>query len=206
MSGNKTLDRLEARLNHLIDGMLTRRSYQIDFLIGLNHLDDILLDLAEKHSVTESLPQFLSQHQHWLANGYLDINQKNRLGQFLSPLIEGLINREDNEHFKLAGEIKEWSHRLGTGSYHFALRSSGEQVPLADRYNSLLKREAEEMDILLSEREHLLTCLDDILFMAENREDKMYQHMAASLIYFLKTEGYRVDPYIKRLRKVQEKS
>lgn len=205
MIAGKTVDRLETRLSHLIDSMLARRSRQIDFLIGLNHLDDILLGLSENRPVAESVTQFLSDHQYWLANGYLDTYQKNRLGQFLSSLIESLINRDDNDHFKMAEEIKEWSQRLGTGSYRLILRSAGEQVPLADRYNSLLKRESEEMDVLLSERGHLLTCLDDILFMAENRENKMYQHMAASLIYFLKIEGYRVDPYIKRLRKIQER-
>ena len=153
----------------------------------------------------DSLSAFLTDYRYWLENGHLENKQKKRLSQFFNQLIENLLARDDNDHFKLAEEIKDWSQKLGTGTFKLTIKSTGEQASLADRFYSLLRREAEEMNILLEERGHLMTCLDDILFSAENRTDKMYQHLAASLIYFLKLEGYKVDPYIKRLRQLQEK-
>ena len=58
--------------------------------------------------------------------------------------------------------------------------------------------------MLLSEHDHLLTVLDDLLSSAESKTDRMYEHLAASLIYFLRLEGYKVDPYVKRLRRIRD--
>jgi hypothetical protein len=187
-----------------MEGALAKKESQIDFLIGLNRLDDILIDLREGHPAADNLTRFLSRHRAWLEDGSLDSSQRKRLGVFLNSLNQELLNRHDTDHFKLAEEIREWSQKLGTGSLKLTFKSSGEQASLADRFYSLLRRESEEMNMLLTERGHLLTCLDDILNSAESKNDKMYQHLAASLIYFLKLEGYKTDPYIKRLRRLKE--
>ncbi len=204
MIRTETINRLEARLTHLMEGALVKKESQIDFLIGLNRLDDIIIDLREGHPAADNLTRFLSRHRAWLEDGSLDSSQRKRLGVFLNSLNQELLNRHDTDHFKLAEEIREWSQKLGTGSLKLTFKSSGEQASLADRFYSLLRRESEEMNMLLTERGHLLTCLDDILNSAESKNDKMYQHLAASLIYFLKLEGYKTDPYIKRLRRLKE--
>ncbi len=204
MIKTETINRLEDRLAHLIGGMLAKKESQIDFLIGLNQLDDILISLREGQPVIDDLTRFLSRYRAWPEDGNLDSSQRKRLGVFLNSLNQELVNRHDTDHFKLAEEIREWAQRLGTGSLKLIFKSSGEQASLADRFYSLLRRESEEMNILLTERGHLLTCLDDILNSAESKNDRMYQHLAASLIYFLKLEGYKTDPYIKRLSRLKE--
>jgi hypothetical protein len=204
MIKTEIINRLEDRLARLIGGVLAKKESQINFLVGLNQLDDILISLHEGQPVIDDLTRFLSRHRVWLEDGSLDNSQRKRLGVFLSSLNQELLDRDDTDHFKLVEEIREWSQRLGTGSLKLTFKSSGEQASLADRFYSLLRRESEEMNMLLTERGHLLTCLDDILSSAESKNDKMYQHLAASLIYFLKLEGYKADPYIKRLRRLKE--
>ncbi len=204
MTSDKTLYRLESQLVQLVETMLVRRQNQVDFLVGLNHLDNILIELADGRPVIDQMTTFLQTHRHWVENGKLNSGQKHRLGQFLSQVIDRLLSRNDTDHFKLAETIKEWSQKLGTGSFRLTIKGPGEQATLADRFYSLVRREAEEMNMLLAERGHLLTCLDDLLKSAESKNDRMYHHLAASLIYFLKLEGYKVDPYINRLRQLRE--
>lgn len=51
---------------------------------------------------------------------------------------------------------------------------------------------------------HPLTVLDDMLANAEAKTDPLYQHLAASFIYFLKQRGYKMAPYVQRLRSISK--
>jgi len=200
----ETIDRLEYSLSRLVDNMLVGKESQIDFLIGLNQLDDILVDLTQGKNVTGRLAQFLTNHRTWPDDGGLDASQKRRLGELLGGLSQALMTRSDGDSLKLANEVNEWSQRFGNRAVRLTLKASKEEASLADRFHALLHRESEEMNMLLSEHDHLLTGLDDLLSSAEAKSDRMYEHLAASLIYFLRLEGYKVDPYVKRLRRIRD--
>ena len=200
----ETIDRLEYSLSRLVDNMLVGKESQIDFLIGLNQLDDILVDLTQGKNVTGYLAQFLTNHRTWLDDGTLDASQKRRLGELLAGLSQAFMTRSDGDSLKLASEVNEWSQGIGNRAVRLTLKASREEASLADRFHALLRRESEEMNMLLSEHDHLLTVLDDLLSSAESKTDRMYEHLAASLIYFLRLEGYKVDPYVKRLLRIRD--
>jgi hypothetical protein len=44
MAGIKTIERLESRLTQLVDGMLSQKADQMNFLIGINRLYYIRID------------------------------------------------------------------------------------------------------------------------------------------------------------------
>lgn len=203
MIENQTKHRLETRLAQLIEGMLAGKESAIDFMIGLNRLDDILILRETGNTVTTDLIGFLTDYRHWLNEGVLDKTQKGRAGRMLNRLGEALAADDTADSLKLVEEIKDWVKTLGGGAFRLTLHGTKEQASLADRFCALLHREAEEMNMLLAESDHLLTCLDDLLDSAEHRTDPIYNHLAASLIYFLKREGYKVDPYVKRLRRTR---
>lgn len=206
MSSPQAIDRLEARLTRLIEEMLVGKKAEIDFLTGLNRLDDILLDLEQGRQVTAPMLQFMSEHRSWLDQSVLDKNQKSRLIQIMRSFSDRLSYRDDADSLKLLEEVKEWLKTFGDGAFRLTLKASREEATLADRFCSLLLRETEEINMLLAERDHLLTCLDDLLNSAENKPDSMYKHLAAALIYFLKMEGYKVDPYVKKLHEIGKKA
>ena len=65
-----------------------------------------------------------------------------------------------------------------------------------------------ELDLLYREfetDEHALIKLDELLKYAEAKTDPMYLHLAGSLIYFLKIEGFRMAPYAERLRRIEKR-
>jgi len=204
MIEHKTMNRLEGQLSRLVDGMLARKGNEIDFLIGLNRLDDILIKLRQGESIDALLSQFLSDHRYWLDPVSLNAGQKKRLGQLLKALSEELSAKDDSTQHKLADEVREWSRSLGQAPSRLILKAPKEQLPSSDRFQELLKRELEEMEMLLTKSEHLMTCLDDVLSSAESKTDVMYRHLAASIIYFLKTEGYKTEPYVKRLHQTEK--
>lgn len=200
MSDLATIERLESRLVRLIDGMLARKSDQMEFLIGLNRLDDILLVLKKGKPVNNWVTLFLNDYGYWRDGNVLNRAQKKRLGSFLADLHQNLLEYGDADSLKLAEEVKEWLRSIGDGAFRLTLKRPKEQASLMDRFRTLISRESEEVNMLMARSDHLLTCLDDVLKSAEAKSDPMYRHLAASMIYFLKLEGYKVDPYVKRLR------
>lgn len=205
MTYTTTIERLESRLSHLIDGMLERKGIQVDFLIGLNHLDDILCRHQAGQPITRELAQFIAEYRELFTGQSLGKPHKKRLGEILSIFYGDLIGNKDADSDKISDEIKEWLKELGDQSFRITLKGPTEQASLADRFYSLLHRESQEINILLEKNDHLLTCLDDLLKSADAKEDRMFEHLAATLIYFLQMEGYKVDPYVRKLREIRNK-
>jgi hypothetical protein len=206
MAGLATIEKMETRLVQLVDGILAQKSDRMDFLIGLNRLDDILIDHQEGRPITQAMSSFLNDYRHWRQENALQATHKRRLSGFLTDAYQALRGHADVDAEKLAEEVKEWLKDMGQGTFRLTLKRPQEQAPLTDRFKALMERESEEVRMLMSQHDHLLTCLDDVLKSAEAKSDPMYKHLAASIIYFLKIEGYKIDPYVKRLRRINKET
>jgi hypothetical protein len=206
MATIETIERMESQLVKLVDGMLARKADQMDFLIGLNRLDDILLAHQRGIQATSWVTRFLEEYGRWRSSDVLDKGQRKRLGGFLAEIHQCLLDNDDADSLKTAEEIKDWLRECGDGAFRLTLKKPKEQASLADRFRILAEREAQEIGVLTTERGHLLTCLDDVLKSAEAKTDPMYRHLAASMIYFLQMEGYKVDPYVKQLRRINKET
>jgi hypothetical protein len=73
---------------------------------------------------------------------------------------------------------------------------------LTGGFFELLWSEMEYLEHVVDNGEHTLTVLDEMLACAEAKTDPMYRHLAASFIYYLKERGYKMAPYVKRLRDI----
>jgi hypothetical protein len=204
MTRTELLTRMEGSLSRLVEGMLAEKNEAIGFLTELDRLDDIEIDLRRGLDINRRLAGFFADNTGWITGTALTSAQKHRAGTLLKEIGEALTNAADEEGVKLGREAEEWSRNLGVKPLRLTLKAPQEQASLADRFHALLRRESEELNMLLAEREHLMTCLDEILSSAELRHDRMHHHLAASLIYFLKQEGYKVEPYVRRLRRIQD--
>jgi hypothetical protein len=199
------LSRLEEMLTALIDRELDRRSEQIEYLIGLNRLDDLRIAFEKGKDAGEDLERFLTAHEEWMTEQTLTGREKNRIVDVLEEIHQHLKaeNRQGQE--KLTGSVKTWLHALRGGPRKLVLKAPAKQESLADGFITLLKEEIEEIQDVLSRNDHLLTALDDILLSAEAKTGTMYRHLAASIIYYLKMHGYKTEPYVDRLQKVSRK-
>ena len=206
MATMETLNRLESHLTRLIDGMLERKADQVNFLLGLNQLDDILRLHEQGKPVADKTARFLADYQGWQDKEALTPAQRKRLSEFLGDLFQRLHEGSDPDGRKLAEEVKEWLRAMGDGAFRLVLKRPKEQMPLAECFRDLMARESRELDALIAQHDHLLTVLDDLLKSAETKTDTIYRHLAASVIYFLQMEGYKVEPYVKRLRRLRSET
>ncbi|MFQ5606429.1 MAG: hypothetical protein ACE5GA_00670 [Candidatus Zixiibacteriota bacterium] len=91
------------------------------------------------------------------------------------------------------------------GSRKFILKrkSEGTEPDLGQRFIEALWSELDYMEQDARRGQHALTRLNDILNCAETKTDPMFTHLAGSFIYFLRREGYKMSPYVKRLRRIE---
>jgi hypothetical protein len=77
--------------------------------------------------------------------------------------------------------------------------ADGENIK--EKFIDSLKYQLGTMEYYADEKYHLLSIVDQLLKNIEQNPDTKANHMAASILYFMKKEGYRVTPYVERLRK-----
>jgi len=84
-------------------------------------------------------------------------------------------------------------------------RPESREGAIAEKIGEILRLEQEHFVNAYPPDEHALTRLDDILKSAAVRGDLLYLHLAGSLIYYFKLSGYKVEPYVKRLREIEDR-
>ncbi len=73
---------------------------------------------------------------------------------------------------------------------------------LKGKYQRALSYQLDLMDYFYKPKDHLLTILDYQLKNLEVKPSKEDEFFTASLIYYLKQNRYKVEPYLERLRKI----
>jgi len=79
---------------------------------------------------------------------------------------------------------------------------------LKSKYQKVLSYQLDLMDYFYKPKDHLLTILDYQLKTLEMKTTKEDEFFTASLIYYLRQNRYKVEPYLERFRKIlnQKKS
>ncbi|MCP4580355.1 MAG: hypothetical protein GY839_01960 [candidate division Zixibacteria bacterium] len=71
-----------------------------------------------------------------------------------------------------------------------------------DRLMDSLTYQSKMLDYFRKTDQHPFTAVDNLLNSIENNPDIKTKHLAASVLYFLKLNDYKVAPYVERLRKL----
>ena len=83
-----------------------------------------------------------------------------------------------------------------------------DDTDLKGKYQKALSYQLDLMDYFYKPKDHLLTILDYQLKTLEMKTSKEDEFFTASLIYYLRQNKYKVEPYLERFRKIlnQKKS
>lgn len=83
-----------------------------------------------------------------------------------------------------------------------------DDADLKNKYQKVLSYQLDLMDYFYKPKDHLLTILDYQLKTLEMKTTKEDEFFTASLIYYLRQNRYKVEPYLERFRKIlnQKKS
>ena len=211
MSEYFTLKSLEGLLEEFLAGVVRVKQNRLSVLDGINRLDDISRLSSDGHNVNEAIGKWFAEHNQWLDKSVLKDLEIGRIGNFLDNISFGISKDKIStpEKRKLASEIDRWSSLAEKTPRKVILKRQGETAkdPAADTitmYDNHLERALNLFKDKASDKKHILSVLDDSLKSAHIQKNKDALLLSGYIIYYLKLDGYLVDPYVKRLKEAEQ--
>lgn len=222
MSRVETLKSLEAVLESFLQRAIELKEERLGVLDGINRLDDIARGFQQGDDLTGRMGGWFAEHHRWLTQRTLRPADGSRITEILGQIKREIRVEADSAPAtnKIATEIDRWN-RLVTDRIDSAPVG---QKPLKRKI--ILKRGPEEaivpepvdsvadfttrIENLLNlykdksgGKKHLMSVLDDALKSAVIGQNREALLLSALIIYSLKQDGYKVKPFVKRLREAE---
>jgi len=205
MARLETLKKLETTLESFLDRLIASEPGQPDFCRELETLGDIKRDSLRGRHINSRLGNWFARNNNFWEGSKLQDSEIADISNMLREIKKGLDD-SDPESKKLSDEIAHWHENRVIPGRKLVLKKkqSENQSGISEKFTELLNKEAEYFSKALDNKKHLLSLLDDVLKSAEAKEDPMFIHLAGSIIYYLKMRGYKVGPFVKRLKEIEE--
>jgi hypothetical protein len=204
LSRYEVLKKLESTLETFLQEAVSPEKMLVDGTRTLATLDEITEDSLRGRYVNNRLSNWFSKNGRLLESGSLNEADMTRVANFLGSIKTGLDD-SDPESKKLSEKIDDWRDRgvVPKRKLILKLKPKTTDKNLLKEFMNLLAKESQYINSGEFEDMHLLSALDDILKSAELKDDRMYIHLAGTMIYYLKSNGYKVDPFVKRLKDIE---
>ena len=225
MSRTDTLKSLEVVLESFLERAVSLKSGRLDVLDGINRLDDIARSKGEagtsqKADLSDRIGEWFAQHSKWMEDATLRPSDCNRIGEILGGIRQELDSSDQSTPAteKIQTEIERWQSRMTSAPTEsgpkagrkIVLRKGPESLDEAGVHPSnqdsigLFAESLKTMAGLFADfsrdRIHLMSILDDSLKTASLKKSREALLLSASIIYYLKQNGYMVEPFVKRLK------
>lgn len=210
MSYSSALQSLEKLLESFLDRAVISKRGRLDVLGGINRLDDIARASKEGKNVIESIGEWFADHDDWIVGDGLRRGDINRIDRILAEINRGLSTCCDSSPAvsKIQSELERWRERTKVSDHKVILKRGPEALaaPAGDtilQFGKLLDRLSSCYKNLSSSKQHLLSALEETLNSAAIQKSKDDLLLSAFIIYYLKQNNYRVDPYVRRLKEAE---
>ena len=229
MSRTDTLKSLEVVLESFLERAVSLKSGRLDVLDGINRLDDIARLKSEpgpfpQPDLSDRIGEWFAQHSGWMEDTTLRPSDRNRIGQILGGIRQELngLGQSTPSTEKIQTEIARGqslmtpasSQSRPTAGRKIVLRKGPESLDEAGVHPSnqdsigLFAESLKTMAGLFADfsrdRLHLMSILDDSLKTASLKKSREALLLSASIIYYLKQNGYMVEPFVKRLKEAEQ--
>lgn len=207
----------EVVLESFLERMVKSRQREIATLEAIEELDRISEMSLSGRNVGFEVNDWLSRRERLIGSKTLNQPQRELIAGMLLNMQERLTDsdtswREGIDRFagrmvgKLSGATDSIPESKKAKGRTMVLKRGPERTPeeLTGKFASSLTEMVKYIEGNFKESDHLLSRLDNILNSAAVRGDKRFLRMGAALIYFLKVEGYKVEPYVKKLREAEK--
>jgi hypothetical protein len=179
-------------------------------LQGINRLDDIARDSRTGKPITNSLGEWVAEHNDWLTENGLRSSDARRISQILSGIKTDLTDSGDTSPVadKLRSEINRLSESTKPLTQKLVLKRSPEnREESAEDSITLFEKTLNRISLLYADSsgpmQHILSVLKDCLQSARQQKNKDALLLSAFIIYYLRLDNYRVDPYVKMLKEAE---
>lgn len=232
MSRAKTLKKLEVVLESFLERAVDIKESRLKVLDGINRLDDIAAGIRTGDELAEDVGDWFAQHNRWLNSNVLKEADRGRITNILAE-IKGELGSETEATMaqgKIHDEIDRWATPEKAAPQRLILKRGPEEahleeahleeahlgevrpqeiVPQRDTADTigLFKDSLVSLTAIFDEasfgRLHLLSALDETLKKATLQKNKEALILSGLLIYYLKQNGYKVEPYVSRLKEAE---
>ena len=211
MSDLATLKQLEAKLESFLERALFFKGDRVGVLTGINRLDDIARKVAGGDDPTDDMGRWFAEHNRLLSENRLTPAEHNRISGILGEVRRELrVNEQSSPAvYKIAGEIERWRTGAKTGPAKVILKRPAETAeadsgePTIAKFSSELEAISARFADLSAGKKHLMSVLDDSLKSALIQKNPDALILSGLLIYYLKVSGYKVEPFVKRLKEAE---
>ncbi len=220
MSRRATLKSLESVLESFLERAVAMKEDRLQVLEGINRLDDIARSFKDGDNLTDSIGGWFADHNRWINGKVLRPAEQHRISGILSEIKRELEPASESSPAvrKIAREIDRWNTPRtprptteptpGTGSPRLILRRGPEttaidQTDSISRFTGTLARLTDLFRDFSGNKKHLMSALDDALEYARLGPNKEALILSALIIYYLKQNGYKVEPFVKRLKEAE---
>ncbi len=205
MTRLETLKKLESKLECFIDRVVASEVGRIEALRQIDTLDDIARDSLRGRHINTRLGRWLAENNRGFVNERFDRDHKSRIGALFNEIRSGL-DSADFESRKLVDEIDSWRDKGIVPKRKLVLKIKPEirVRNIATHFQEFMSKESEYIEAEFKRSPHLLSILDDVLKSADAKSDPMFLHLAGSIVYYLKINGYKIGPYVKRLKQIEQ--
>jgi hypothetical protein len=201
------LIKLRRSIESFLHRALQQKEQRLRVLDGINRLDDIARgDTGDRFG--EAVGEWFARHNPRLDQGEFRPGDIDRIGGILKQIQEGLKDRESSpEMQKISSEIDRWDEAVGRSGRSITLKRGPEARAPQDDSIALFAGTLEKTTGLFGDlsagRKHLLSVLDESLKAAQLQNNREALLLSAVIIYYLKSGGYKVEPYVKRLKEAE---
>jgi hypothetical protein len=209
LSRAETLKELERVLESFLERAVSLKEDRLHILGGINRLDDIAQGLRTGEGLAEEVGNWFAEHNDWLRGDRLRQADHNRIGLILARIEQEMGSTESQSAAfgKIKSEIGRWTEAVQAGKRKLELRrgpeSAASREPGGDTvgdFSKVLSKLQALFADLSGSKAHILSVLDESLAKADLQKDKDALLLSGLIIYYLKQEKYKVEPYVKRLK------
>lgn len=227
----QTLKALEVVLESFLSRAVALKEERLQVLEGINRLDDIARVVHRGDDVTDEIGGWFAQHNRWVSDQSLRPADHGRISDILREIKRELRVSADSSPAvnKIAREIDRWgeiqrqtamptpSDRIGSEPSQPADRPAGQKIVLKrgseasqtgevnsiTRFDSTMTALTDLFRDFAGNKQHLMSVLDEALESAVRQTNKEALLLSALIIYYLRQNGYKTEPFVKRLKEAE---
>jgi hypothetical protein len=206
LSQRDSLIKLQRTLESFLQRAVQQKQSRLSVLDGINRLDDIARDKGG--GVEGAVGEWFARHNGQLESGDFRPGDIDRIGRIMSQIQRGLDTKGSSPELrKISSEIDRWGAAARPSSRSVTLKRGPESIAGEDDSVSLFGKTLARASGLYLEmsagRSHLLSVLDESLKSAQIQKNREALLLSAFIIYYLRSGGYKVEPYVKRLKEAE---
>ncbi len=201
-----SLRKLERTLESFLERAIRHKESRLNILDSINRLDEIAR-AEDAVQTVDAVGDWFARHNPQLNQGELRQSDINRIGEILCHIKTRLEDRTTPETVKLRSEIDRWNQAAQKGRHTIIFKRGPEKAAVEDDSITLFTRVmARTSGLFLSKSKgckHLISVLEQSLDIAESQKSREALLLSGFIIYYLKIGGYKVEPFVKRLKQAE---